>query len=135
MSIVIPERYLEEAREMAKSQAIRALKAVGEECVDEAVQSGNYTDQTCNLRSSIGFVVADDGRVVEEGGFWNLGGSEGPTIGRAKAYEKASDSSGLALIIVAGMDYAEYVADKGFNVLDSAELLASQLISQLGNAG
>ena len=127
----IPESILKEAEEIAKKKVIRALKRIGEECVDEAVESGNYTDRTGNLRSSIGFVVASDGEVVEEGGFYSLGGPEGPSVGRAKAYTLASHSSGICLILVAGMHYAEYVADKGFNVLDSAENLAERLLSQL----
>ena len=131
MSLVLPESVIEEAQDVAKGQVFRILKEIGEACVNEAVNSGNYTDQTGNLRSSIGFVVSDEGRVVEDGGFWELGGIEGPSVGREKAYALAAQSSGIALIIVAGMDYAEYVADKGYDVLASAELLMEQLISQL----
>ena len=128
---LLPEAFVQRVAETAKKRAVRALKNIGEECVSEAVERGNYTDRTGNLRSSIGFVVADDGTVVEEGGFYNLGGSEGPSIGRERAYALAADSTDLSLILVAGMDYARYVADKGFNVLDSAEILARQLVSQL----
>lgn len=127
----LSDRLLQRAVEIAKKKAVKVLKAIGEESVAEAVSSGNYTDRTGNLRSSIGYVVAEDGNVVEEGGFWNLGGAEGPDVGRAKAIDLASGTSGLALILVAGMDYAQYVADKGFNVLDSATTLARQLVSQL----
>lgn len=129
--IGIPKSFEERALEIAYKKAVRALKAVGEECVDEAVTNGNYTDRTGNLRSSIGYVVSLDGEVVEEGGFRNLGGAEGPGIGRAKAYDLALGTQGLALILVAGMEYAQYVADKGFNVLDSASILARQLLSRL----
>lgn len=122
----------ERAKELARQRLIREMKRVGEECVSEAVASGNYTDRTCNLRSSIGYVVAENGNIVEEGGFWNLGGTEGPAAGRAKAYELADGTDGVVLILVAGMSYAQYVADKGFNVLDSAQILARQLISQVG---
>ena len=130
-TVSVPQSFLDRALALAKRRAIRALKSVGEESVAEAVSSGNYTDRTGNLRSSIGYVVADEGEVVEEGGFRNLGGAEGPGVGREKAYRLALESTGLCLILVAGMDYAQYVADKGYNVLDSAMILARQLVSQL----
>jgi hypothetical protein len=121
----------EKAMEIARRRVIQSFSRIGDECVSEAVESGNYTDRTCNLRSSIGYMVADEGEIVAEGGFWNLGGDEGPAAGREKASELAGRSRGLSLVLVAGMPYAQYVADKGFNVIDSAEILARQLVSQL----
>jgi hypothetical protein len=38
---------------------------------------------------------------------------------------------GIALIVVAGMEYAATVAAKGYNVLDSAELTAQALVPKL----
>lgn len=127
----LPSAFIEKAREEAERRTIRLLSNIGDECVSEAVNGGNYTDQTGNLRSSIGYVVAKDGAVVAEGGFWNVGGEDGQNTGRRVAFERAAETTGLALILVAGMDYAQYVADRGFNVLDSAELLAKRLVSQL----
>lgn len=127
----VMQNVKEEAERLAKRRLIRFLKSVGEECVAEAVSSGNYTDQTGNLRSSIGYVVADAGSVVEEGGFYPLGGADGPDVGRAKALRQAEGTGGVTLVIVAGMSYAQYVADKGYNVLDSAELLARQLLTEI----
>ena len=129
----IPQAVLDEAKEVLEKRLIRTLKDVGEECVAEAIESGNYNDRTGNLRSSIGYVVAKDGSVVEEGGFYNIGFGEGASVGRGKAEEAALGTSGITLILIAGMDYAQYVADKGYNVIDSAELLAKQLISQLSS--
>ena len=128
----IPQSVLDKARDIAGRRAVRALKNIGDECVAEAVESGNYTDRTGNLRSSIGYVVAKDGRVVEEGGFWSLGSGDGPSVGRAKALAIAGGITGLGLVLVAGMQYATLVADRGYNVLDSAEILAKKLIAQLG---
>lgn len=127
----LPQGFLDRAKAEVQRRAVKVLKNIGEACVAEAVANGNYTDQTGNLRSSIGYVICKDGVIVDEGGFWNVGGSEGPTAGRAKAQSLAVGATGLVLIIVAGMQYAQYVADKGFNVLDSAELLAHRLASQL----
>jgi len=119
------------AREVAEKRLVLALASVGERCVAEAVGNGNYTDRTGNLRSSIGYVVAVDGSVVAEGGFGAAGGPEGPQAGRSKAAGLVLGSRGAVLVVVAGMNYAQFVADKGFNVLDSAEILARQLISRL----
>lgn len=128
---VLPKSFIEKAEELARKRLIRLFKEIGDECVDEAVSNGSYTDNTGNLRSSIGYVVARDGQVVEEGGFWNVGGPDGPDIGRSLAYRLATGKSGISLILVAGMEYAEYVSDRGYNVLDSAKILARQLVSQL----
>ena len=42
---------------------------VGVECENVARIQGNYSDQTGNLRSSVGFIVADDGEIVQISGF------------------------------------------------------------------
>ena len=123
--------FLDRSMELAKQRAIVLFKRIGEECVSEAVENGNYHDVTFNLRSSIGYVIAENGSLIADGGFYQLGGFDGPTIGRAAALQKASESGGLVLVLVAGMKYSTLVADKGYNVLDSAELLAKKLLSEL----
>lgn len=115
-----------------KMALVSRLSEIGELSVALARTMGNYTDRTGNLRSSIGYVVADGGKVVASSSFDSvLGASEGPQAGRSLAESLASHSNGLSLILVAGMDYAQYVADKGFDVLDSAGILARQLVMQL----
>lgn len=129
---MIPQSIIDKATEIAENRLIVYFSNVGNEAVDEAVSSGDYTDRSGNLRSSIGFVVSRHGKVANDGGFWHIkNGSEGQNIGRAKAVRIASETEGIALILVAGMDYAQVVADKGYNVLDSAERLAHKLVSQL----
>ena len=116
-----------------RASLIEHLSEVGELCVEDAREKGSYTDRTGNLRSSVGYVVAENGVVVASSSFASvLGATEGPVEGRALAERVASQQrEGLTLILVAGMKYATYVADKGFNVLDSAEILAERLVSQL----
>ena len=128
---VFSQKLVEKVERIARTKLIRHLKEVGEACVDEAVSNGNYKDNTGNLRSSIGYVVADDGAVRAEGGFYAFGYGDGADIGREKAYLRAASSTGVVLIIVAGMEYAEFVADKGYNVLASAGTLAHNLIKSL----
>lgn len=120
---------------------IYRLEVLGEKCVAEAREHHGYTDRTGNLTSSIGYVIAKDGEIVRQGGFEQaLEGKEGKTRGAVFAREQvARYPEGYVLIIVAGMNYAVYVADKGYNVLDSAEILAGKeaprMMQELGLRG
>lgn len=93
----------------------------------------NYIDWTANLRSSIGYVVVEDGEVVGAGGFRaENGGEKGAEEGRRFAEDLALQyPSGYALIIVAGMHYAAAVQSKGYDVLSSATIEADQIVPQL----
>ena len=123
--------------ERVGQRVIQYLFVIGEKCVNDARLQGSYKDQTGNLRGSTGYAVVDKGKVITVGGLKEVKGSaEGPAKGEAYLEELVSQldsSGGPVLIVVAGMNYAKYVADKGYNVLDSAELLAEQLISELQN--
>ena len=111
------------------------LHVIGEKCVNDARLSGSYKDRTGNLRGSTGYAVVDYGRVVTIGGFKQvLNGKDGPVNGRAYLNEIISENAGLIgpmLIVVAGMNYAYFVHDRGYNVLDSAEVLAEKLVREL----
>ena len=107
---------------------------VGEQCIIEAREAGNYTDQTGNLRSSIGYAVVMDGKVVQRDCIDKVkqgdkGVSEGDDY-LSKRIKKAR-KKGIVLIVTAGMNYAEYVEAKGYNVLSSAELKAGPLVKSL----
>ena len=39
---------------------------VGEQCIVEARDNGDYTDQTGNLRSSIGYAVLWNGKIIQK---------------------------------------------------------------------
>lgn len=127
------------------------LVEMGEESYATAYREGRYQNITGNLRSSLGYVVAQDGKIIKEGGFkqvqgrgenyekvffttkaqktvqfWARGkagdGSEGSRQGLEYARSLARSSKGLMLIVVAGMDYASYVNDIHHrDVIDSAE--------------
>lgn len=113
---------------------IDALVYVGLECVREARLNRRYTDQTGNLRSSVGFCVLYNGRVVKKSAFEAVKSSatEGSSAGSKFLKSLISENSrGIVLIVVAGMNYAKYVEAMGLNVLDSSELLAKKLVPQL----
>lgn len=121
--------------ERYRKACILKLQYIGEKCIKDARLTGSYTDRTGNLRSSIGYVIVDRGLIAYESAFPPVkGGKEGSKEGEAYAKQLASQygiGSGIALIVVAGMNYASYVQRRGYNVTASAELLAEQLISQL----
>ena len=65
-------------------------------------------------------------------GFEPGGAQEGAEVGKQYAQELAANHpTGYALIVVAGMNYAEYVSAKGYDVLDTAELKARELLEKL----
>ena len=133
------EAKVQEAVERMRRAVIYNLKDIGEKCVNAAritEQKGrDYTDQSENLRSSTGYVLVVDGEIVAESSFQAVGGgTEGAQGGRTYAENLASRyPTGIALIVVAGMHYAEYVAAKGYDVLDTSERLAQQLVNKLMN--
>lgn len=117
---------------------IRELGWIGEQCVSEAKNNLRgpfaYTDQTSNLRSSIGWAIAKNGEILKKSKFEPVkpSGRDGSKKGKEFVAEIASDYPGLlVLIIVAGMDYAVHVSNRGYDVLDTAELIAQKLFTKL----
>lgn len=116
--------------ERANMLTIRALSYLGEMCVTEAKdrpQESSWFDQSGNLRSSIGYVIVHNGKIIKYSDFTQVKkGSDGIKEGKELAKELAKQyKSGYALIVVAGMNYAELVeAMDNKNVLASAELFA-----------
>lgn len=147
------DRYIAEQIERRKRMMIRDLAYIGEMAVSHArnlpspsaasfptypkipPHQPNYIDWTSNLRSSIGYVIMAEGRQAGKGGFQAVGaGSDGASRGEQTALKAAAGFPGkIVLIVAAGMHYAAYVADKGYDVLDSAELIARKLIRQLAD--
>lgn len=128
-------RELEREVELRKRVLRRSLLAAAEEISNTATAGSTnpYTDRTGNLRSSVGAVVVQDGKIVGRRGFEKVNhGVDGDAEGRDYAESLAKNSpSGTVLIAVAGKKYASYVADKGYDVLDSAELLAERIVPQM----
>jgi hypothetical protein len=108
---------------------ILQLQALGEELVNHARTLNTYKDQTGNLRASIGYVLIVNGVVFNHNFVTTKAGA---STGRQLADELASKAKkGFALIVVAGMDYAGAVESKGYDVLASAEMLASSEFPKL----
>lgn len=128
-------RQLEIEVERLKRATLRCYLIAGEEVLNAARSTQSYKDQTGNLRSSIGYVVVCDGQIVQMSEFsLSDKGSDrvtGQQTGKSYIRQLAAKyPSGIALIVVAGMNYAVHV-QKRFDVLDSAELKAEEIIPQL----
>lgn len=128
-----PDMFLADVVRRLQQAVVRSLSYVGEECVNVARQSHTYRDQTGNLTSSIGYVISVDGHLVRTGDFNTVKqGGQGSKGGKEYAKQLVSEfPQGIALIIVAGMDYAAHVSNRGYDVIDSAELKADQLVPVL----
>lgn len=125
--------YIEDRINRIKQAIIYNFCAIGEKVRNEAIEHGSYTDRTKNLRSSVGYVVVVDGRVYRIGSFGKSdGNNDGKSTGQSYARRLAMKfPKGIVLIVVAGMNYASYVSAKGYNVLDSSELLADKLVPKM----
>lgn len=119
--------------ERVTSALIYNLCAVGEQVLNQARSTNSYKDQTGNLRSSIGYVVAVDGEVVQSSSFEVVkDGADGSRDGKSYAIDLVKQfPEGIVLIVVAGMNYASYVSAKGYDVLDSSEVLADRLVPEI----
>ena len=115
------DKYLKSRVEELINETIHTLSYIGEHVVNTAKKSGEYLDQTGNLRSSLGYIISIDGEIVKIGGFEvTKDGYDGVKGGEALAQALAKTSKGTTLTVVAGMHYAVYVAAQGLDVLDSA---------------
>ena len=109
-----------------EQRIIWTLAMVGENFVNDARNIRTYKDQTGNLRSSIGYIIARDGNIIQE----NI---EGKAEGRAQAKETANEvlrenKKGFVLIVVAGMEYAAAVESKGYDVITGSVPAAKALL-------
>jgi hypothetical protein len=93
-----------------------------------------WDDHTGNLRSSIGYVILHDGKKLSEN-FKVVNGRGEEGMAKAKSFAQQLTlqyPSGIVILIVAGMDYAEYVERvKSRTVLEGGKLLAKKLIKEI----
>lgn len=107
-------RRLDKAGETVSSAILTAFAYAGELAVKgiRTREFSSWEDQSGNLRSSIGYAVAQNGRVVIMSGFDVVaGGKEGAANGKKMTAELAREYAQhpFVLIVVAGMEYAVYV--------------------------
>lgn len=115
---------------------VNTMQYVGEACITEARRNGAYQDITGNLRSSIGYIVLNDGQAVANSKDAIVkNGKEGAAEAQKLLQQLSKDfPKGIVLIVCAGMNYASYVEElRGRNVLSSANIKAETLVPKLLN--
>lgn len=132
---------LVDAKRKQLQRVVNAMSYLGEQVVTIAKDrkpEESWVDHSGNLRSSIGYVIAQDGEIVRESSFTTiLNGYNGSLVGKSLAYSVALKKRGIVLVVVAGMNYADLVeAIKGKDVLATPEQYARanlpRMLQQLG---
>lgn len=107
-------KLLDKLGERAEFVIMDLLQRTGEEFVKIARLEGQYDDWTGNLRSSIGYVIVKDGKII--GKDFKLSEKEGTDkqTGKREGEQLAMDlvktfSKGYVMIGVAGMKYSVFV--------------------------
>ena len=121
--------------EIEKKQIAR-LQILGEMCLVEARTNKGYMMQTGALLSSTGYEVFVDGVAIHSqfdaaSGAESNAAETGIKSGQNIAEIIGKGTKGIALVVVAGMNYAAYVEAKGYNVLSSAEHLAERELPRM----
>lgn len=121
--------------EIEKKQIAR-LQRLGEMCLIEARTNKGYMMQTGALLSSTGYEVFVDGVAIHSqfdaaSGAESNAAETGIKSGQSIAETIGKGTKGIALVVVAGMNYAAYVEAKGYNVLSSAEHLAERELPRM----
>lgn len=124
------DRLFKKSFEIIKNELFTAFAKLGEESVvriRDRSQDESWYDHTSNLRSSIGYAIYDYGYKQIESAFEVVkNGQLGSAEGKRMIDELAKEySNTFALVVIAAMNYAEYVeAIEGKDVLASTELWA-----------
>lgn len=130
------QKRLDAFLSVVHKRQIECLQALGEMCLTEARNNKGYMMQTGALLSSTGYTIFVDG-VALHSQFDAASGAEsnaaqnGIKEGQALAEKVGKNTKGVALVVVAGMNYAAYVEAKGYNVLSSAEHLAQRELPRM----
>lgn len=119
------ESWVDRQLDWLHTRMVETAHYVGLGAVTVAREQHKYTTRTGNLQSSVGYVIVQDGQIIDRDFKQEAQGSEGLAKGQSFAESLASQyPKGLHVIVVAGMPYAVYVEAMGLDVLDSAEIHA-----------
>ena len=122
--------------DMVEKKQIERLQRLGEMCLIEARTNKGYMMQTGALLSSTGYQIFVDGVAIHSqfdaaSGAESNAAAQGIKAGQDIAEKIGKETKGVALVVVAGMNYAAYVEAKGYNVLSSAEHLAERELPRM----
>ena len=119
--------------QQVKKRILVLMEVAGTEGMNAARLNGSYIDQTGNLRSSVGYALVEDGKLVKTGEFNQVkNGGEGSQQGRQLAEQIASEfPKGITVVLLAGMPYASALSARGYDVIDSGILTTMRLVPEL----
>lgn len=125
---IVIDRFVTSCYDILYEETVRFLSLVGETSINRIRdRSGeeSWYDQTGNLRSSVGYAVIEHGRKLIESAFKVVKqGTAGANMGRKLISKLASRyAHTVALVLVAGMEYAEAVEAR-----DNKDVLASAIL-------
>lgn len=112
-------------QDQAEEKFLKALQYAGEYFVKIARSEGRYKDHTGNLRSSVGYAIVKEGKIVQSD-FVKAGKGSDQATGQREGAKLAQDlaqiyNGGYVLIGMAGMEYAVSVeAIEGKDVISGA---------------
>lgn len=117
--------FMQDRVDAYEQKTLEALQYAGEEFVNNARINGNYTDDTGNLRSSIGYVILKDGQEIYSSfpGDTAQGKRTARRESRRIVLDEVSqtDYKGYMLVGIAGMSYAAAVESRGYDVITGSE--------------
>lgn len=129
---------IQKAKRKYINDVTNLLSYVGETAVNlvRADHDNNWNDDTGALRSSVGYALAYNGRVIKMSSFEQIkNGAEGVNEGKNLATsisEENSKGEKFSLVLVAGMNYASYVQEVyGKDVLEGATLQCTKLLESM----
>lgn len=127
-------KYIQINASKIENLAIKHFISVGKQFVNLARSPHAYQNYTGNLESSIACEVRRNGAVVYADYKKAGSGSDRATgVRKAKAFiEQLAEEmpNGIALIVVAGMEYAAYVEARQKDVITGSSLIAKKLLKQ-----
>lgn len=118
------ERWFDIFVDRTEEKTYKLLLKAGETFVKYAREKGNYNDCTGNLRSSIGYLIINDGEILTENFEKSDKGTDRETgLGKGRQLAKLLGNENpcdWVLICVAGMNYAASVEARGKDVITCA---------------
>ncbi len=133
------EAYINDEVQTWFDELVEELRQKGKEFTRKArartKTQGGFNDVTGNLRSSIGFCLVYENRVVEsyfppiKGG--TTGEKTGARYAQGIAFEVRQSKDDVVLVLAAGERYAEYVPGRGIHVIEDADGLFEAELKKL----
>lgn len=121
------DEFYNKFTDRADKKFFELLQYCGEYAVKIAREEGKYNDITGNLRSSIGYAILKDGRIIQQDHQEGPRGTDrktGVQDSKRLVLSVAKElKAGYALVVVAGMDYALFVEN-----MESKDVLSGAVI-------